>query len=237
MASSPISLRSDASYQAIMKVMREKDISLVRFGDGEFRIVMGKSINWMHRPGFVHKQASGWNYKQEKNETERQALITALLYKNDNYVVASYASFAPHYGKSITTYHFGLWLDHAKQIYEEWPMLFRDRKVVVVSHEKTRLNHVLFSVEKHLPVPPDYWTHADLMGEQIQWARLNPGRLWLISAGPGANILIHKLHSCGAQGMFLDMGSVLDPMLGLGLTRIQSRQDFFLSSWWKERHV
>ncbi len=228
--------RSKDDYAPLMDRIRSgKPFYFPRFNDGERDIMRGRRQNRLHKPGWLHAgDHSGWRYYpgQEVYEKSRVALNAAWDWRHPNYVhgIGSHQLLAQAKEDGITEhYHATVFIDQFQDVYERWGEYFSDRKTVMVAHRKAVMDHLQFKdqIVQHIPTPPDILAHSDeMLAEVLSFAETHQeGYMWLFCAGPWTNIAIHALAQKYPLNQFLDVGSVFDPIMGLGLTRGQlSRQ-------------
>jgi hypothetical protein len=108
--------------------------------------------------------------------------------------------------------------------WEEWPPLLRDRKVRLVAHEEADPSCLPFPVEGFYPVTTNQWVdHKSHLTRIMPVAEQGVGDVWLFAAGPYSCIAIYKIWKIAKNNSYIDVGSILDPALGLGKTRTYLR--------------
>jgi hypothetical protein len=106
---------------------------------------------------------------------------------------------------------------------DEFLPLFREQRVILVAHSKADPGRLPFHVHSFFGVGRNAWLSDYALADQLA-ARMRDGEypggcIFLIAAGPFANILVHKLHCTNPRNTYIDIGSTLDVLLGLGATR------------------
>jgi hypothetical protein len=87
-------------------------------------------------------------------------------------------------------------------------------KVNLIANEKSNLDSLPFKVERFFPIGVNAWYNNLNLIEQLQ--NLNTeGELYLFCAGPFGNILAHQLFQHNQKNTYLDVGSTLNPWLGI----------------------
>jgi hypothetical protein len=96
------------------------------------------------------------------------------------------------------------------------------RRIYLICHETSDSNNLPFVVDKIYKVGTDAWLHdlylIDELKNEIKEQKLKDV-VFLISAGPFANILVQQLNKHNKNNTYIDLGSVLDKHLKLPITR------------------
>ena len=96
-------------------------------------------------------------------------------------------------------------------------------QIVLISHTKSQPAGLPFPIERHFGVGPNAWLrdHDRLLAKPIGFIEKHAIRdhVLLFCAGVLSNILIYELHERFPQNTYLDVCSVFDVELGLGMTR------------------
>ena len=209
------------------KLNDRQPFAFSRFGDGELRILIGElrrypefqfdpadpgyvflrerlfeSFRYRSEsyyvgipcPGCVGQERFQWA-KQTCAQPEKQ-LTWATLFVNSNYAYFK-ASVVP---------------------------LFANYPVFLVCHTSATLKNLPFPVRRDFRVEKNAWrTNFNLVHQLTELIVRDKLRdvLFLLCAGPFANILVHKLHAQSKENTYLDVGSTLDPFMfgASGLTR------------------
>ena len=80
-------------------------------------------------------------------------------------------------------------------------------------------------MEKFHPVGFSAWVNNYDLIEEIKNSN-ESDKLFLFACGPFGNILTHKLFEFNKENIYLDCGSALDPLMGLGKTRGYHSQNY-----------
>jgi hypothetical protein len=100
---------------------------------------------------------------------------------------------------------------------------FKKRSVNLVANKMSNTNRLVFKPKNIWNVGADAWLgNIELVSEIARYINTNniAGELFLFAAGPLANLLTYELWSrCSKANTYIDIGSVLDPYLGLKVTR------------------
>lgn len=213
--------------QETLKFVYEKKCSMVRFGDGELDIVFGRQ-----GPKFQKNQPE-LQYKLKKVLNHPRNDLLVCLPESFNPETLSYCNskteyfwkyfllinlqkirktinVSQNYGSSQVTRPYLRLLDKscAKEIFEEFKLLFNNRDVVIVEGEKTRFgvgNDLLdgaFSVKRILgPAVNAFDQSGRILTECVKQPKSS---LFLISLGPAAKPIVDELAYKGYQA--LDVG-------------------------------
>lgn len=212
------------------RVKNKENFTITRFGDGEMMIINGKSLNLLSKG--VGEFA--YDSNNEKYVNSRDLLKKSFTYQSDDYYVGvackccvgeeKYENMKITSGQKeenltwaniFVNSNFNLF--NSKMI----PAL-SNRKIYLVCHEASNTTNLPFVVEKVYNVKTDAWLHdldliTKLKNEIIESDLYDV--IFLISAGPFANILVQQLNEHNNNNTYIDLGSVLDKHLGLPSTR------------------
>lgn len=217
------------------KLASAEPFSLVRFGDGEMKIIQGEFTDLSAKANGEHRYQPG----NPIDEQQRQYLADSLHYQNDRYYVGiacpccvGFKNFEQLKAASAQPDMQLTWANifvnaNYKTFLEETTPLFSKRKIVLVCHEKAQPDNLPFSVEKQFSTAGNAWIndHQRLTSElgaylrQLSVNEPSTGRVVLFCAGVLSNILIKEMTEQYPDHTFIDTGSVYDSMLGLGKTR------------------
>ena len=96
--------------------------------------------------------------------------------------------------------------------------LFINKKIVLISNEKSDLSKLPFSVIKHFKIGNNCMVNSYYLIDEIkQWIEDNniTDTLFLFSASSLSNLLGYELYKKYDNNQYLDIGSSLGPLLGL----------------------
>ncbi len=208
------------------KILTHENFSIVRFGDGEMKIVKGESIKtsrFFYTPG------------DKKHEHNRDILCKSLSYNSPQYYVGfpGRCCVGDQYTDSIIELS-GL---PDKQL--TWASVFinanydnflnitvpalQKRTLNLICFEKAVLKHLPFQIKKQFGVGMNAWAddlektypaiEAYIESEKVK------NEIFIFCSGILSNMLIYKLTEKYPQNTYLDVGSVFDVYLSLGKTR------------------
>jgi len=208
------------------KILSRENFSIVRFGDGEMKIVKGESIKtsrFFYTPG------------NEKHEYNRDILCKSLSYNSPQYFVGfpGRCCVGDEYTDSIID------LSGLPEQQLTWASVFinanydhflnvttpalQERTLNLICFEKAVLKHLPFKIKKHFGVGMNAW--ADDLEKTLPaieaYIETNnvKDEVFIFCAGILSNMLIYKLTEKYPDNTYLDVGSVFDVYLSLGKTR------------------
>jgi hypothetical protein len=208
------------------KILSHENFSIVRFGDGEMKIVKGESIKtsrFFYTPG------------DEKHEYNRDILCKSLSYNSPQYFVGfpGRCCVGDEYTDSIIN------LSGLPEQQLTWASVFinanydhflnvttpalQKRTLNLICFEKAILKHLPFKIKKHFGVGMNAW--ADDLEKTLPaieaYIEANnvKDEVFIFCSGILSNMLIYKLTEKYPDNTYLDVGSVFDVYLSLGKTR------------------
>jgi hypothetical protein len=216
----------------IFEALKNKEnFAFSKSADGEMRIMQGDNIDLLAK-------ANG-EFKYDKNdETDtkyRDKLIEAFQYQAPNYFVSvgcpccvgsnNYnwmKEFSKQDEESITWAN--VFVNGNYRFYvDNFIPEYSNHKVIFVCNHKAKINNLFKdNLVKDFRVGTNAWKNDyGLIEEMKQYINNNDieNHLLLFAAGPFGNILIYELFKHNPNNIYLDIGSTLDPMIGLGGTR------------------
>ena len=208
------------------KVKTKKHFSLVRFGDGELEIVRNNAIDLSNKFNGEHKFSPALHQKY------RIQMIESLTYNDPNYIVgipckccvgeSNYLKIKKEtkLPESRLTWANILVNANYNRFINEMLPEFNHNNIILISHEKSIISNLPFKVEKHFKVGRNAWieNHA-LIEELVEFSKSVKDKVFLFAAGTFSNIAIHQCHNVSKDNTYIDIGSTLDVVLGLGKTR------------------
>ena len=213
-------------------VKNHEPFAISRNNDGEMIILFNEFID-------LRKKLNGefiYDPKQAQHAFFRQKLLESAQHKGDNYYVGiacrcCVGNEKHERLKALT----GLDDDHLTWgnifVNSNYPLysqrivpLFNNYKVVMVVNHKANTVTLPFSLNivKTFRVGTNAWMeNYSLVDELKQYIEENniENHMFLFAAGPFSNILILEAFKSSNNNTYLDVGSTLDDMMGLGRTR------------------
>ena len=228
-------------YKYLTMLENKAPFAFTRWADGELWILENKSYSLSpDSHGYLYPEDQK-EFDAEKHQSHREKLWEAFKYKSDNYHIgittnsdAGIVGYSPrdwmidNSGSDITnTTYANLfinsnYIDFRKQIVP----LFLEYEVVVICNERSTLDNIP-NVVKDFRVGSNCIVNDEHIIDEVKdyAASSKPGLLFLFAASSLGNVCIHELNKLEPNNTYLDLGSALNPDLGLGLDR------GYLSAW------
>lgn len=211
-------------------VRQGEPFAFVRFADGEGSIIDNNTA-WLRR----RRASASWEHipKRKEDEEFRQKLIDSLSYNDKNYFIGIPCRQAHqrrfHYLfdklKGMTTIpeeqltFSTVFKDYNwKKYLDIFVPLCTNRECYLVSNEFAKgPKESWLQFKKHFSVPRGN-AHLscdktyDIIKEYIDENKTE-GAVFLFAAGPGTNVIIHKLWKENKHNTYIDIGSTLDSYL------------------------
>lgn len=232
--SSPVSTEKDfhAELEKFIAMLDSGvNFALVRFGDGEMTVINGDPIDLSEKCNGEHRYVPG----EATHEEQRKRLQDSLRYQDETYYVGiacpccvgeeNFLRLKQQSGQpeaQLTWANIFVNSNYPRFRATVVPVLARHR-VILVSHHRSRPEGLPFDVSRHFGVGPNAWLndYGRCRDELVGFIETNrvQDHVFLFAAGVLSNILIHELHQRFPGNTYLDIGSVFDVDLGLGMTR------------------
>lgn len=221
----------DKDFFKIFELFRtRKNFTFSKFADGEMLILQNKYID-------ILRKAHG-EFKSDPSDASdqfyRNKLMESFVYKNPNYYVGIGCPCC------IGNENFN-WMktvcgqddDHLtwanifvnsnnKFYHENFIPEYKNRDIVLICNHKANISRLPFSVKKDFRIGTNAWKNDYGMIEIVKnYITDNniKNYVFLFCAGPFGNMLAHQLLDHCDENTYLDIGSTLDPLMGLGITR------------------
>jgi len=197
------------------------NFALARYGDGELAIIQNKDIG-KDTQAF---NTDGWCFDGSNYDSVFvQDIRKSLSHQEDNYFYGIVCSCC-HGEDKVDAYltmldtsritYANVFVNSNFRIFMSYMMKRLDREVVLVANEKGKGKQYPISTVDHMWVKDDCvnWYNAN-KGEIVKEAESLAGnhsdKLFLIAAGPLANILVDKMYSHNPNNCYIDVGSCFD---------------------------
>lgn len=203
-------------YRLYSLLCRGIHFAFSKYADGEYAILKGKKI----------KNIDGWLFHPEKHKELREELMRSFTFAEPGYYVGiSCPCCVPRSHVNWMRKNVGvnqahltwanIWVNSNYPIFMDYMIPeFGKHDVVLVSSERSNLEGLGFDVEEHFGITDTAWRdNIDLVEKLIE--RNYNDKLLLFCAGPLGNILSYRLWQANKNNTYLDIGSTLNPMLGL----------------------
>ena len=221
----------EGDFRRFLKMLQKKvPFSLSRWGDGELSILENNNLD-------LRDKGNG-EFRFDKDMYEYQILRSDLfhsfIHKDINYYIGiacpccvgdekyqHMKKLSEQDEEDLTWANIFVNSNYPKFVDEFIPE-FSNHTINLVVNGNSNLDSVPFPHKKCWYVGTDAWlSDYNLIEEISEYIVDNDinNEVFLIAAGPFANILTHKLWEVSTNNTYIDVGSVLDPYLGLKLTR------------------
>lgn len=207
------------------------NFSLSRWGDGELSILENKPIDLLWKGDGEFK----YDPQDDKYKNVRSVLMKSYTYPDVDYYIGIACQCCVGYEKfdymrrlsrkedSNLTWANIFVNSNYKYFLTEFIPALQDRKIILIANKNSKLENLPFKIEKFYPVGADAWINNYTLSEELQNDIITHDRqnyVYLIAAGPFANILTYELWKCKPYAnTIIDIGSTLDRHLGLIITR------------------
>jgi hypothetical protein len=216
----------------VKNIINNEHFALSRWGDGELTILEGKSIDLTHKGDGEFKYDS----QSEIHNKMRYKLLESYTFWDNNYFIGiacpccvgeekyQYMKKLSCQPEECLTWANIFVNSNYKYFLSEFLPALKGKKIVLVANAKglPNLNNLPFEVEKYFPIGTDAWVNNI---EMIQYIQQMIGEfnmndyVFLFAAGPFANVLTYELWKYNKNNTYIDIGSTLDKLLGLTVTR------------------
>lgn len=223
----------------IKKIKNRDNFAFARYADGEYLLMN------MHPIGcdaLVYLE-DGWSYDGVKRRLPED-LLKSTKHIEDNYF---YAITSPVQNPVIYSYYRNLinqkeenitfsdlWVNHNYKKFKHFLHNEIDEPVVLFASENFIYNKCPFKICDYLPIPRDcvnyYELHKDKLINSLSHFINYNNALFLISAGPLSEIIIHYLYINNPNNRYIDVGSSVDEIIHRRKTRPYMFEESFYSS-------
>lgn len=214
----------------VNKIKNDEHFALSRWGDGELMILENKSIDLRHKGDgeFMHDPKSSVHVMM------RESLLNSYKYKHKDYYIGVACQccvgkekfeymkkLSEQPEENLTWANIFVNSNYQYFLSELLPIL-KNKKVILIANKKSKPEGLPFKVEQFYPIGTDAWVNS---GELIQKLMMDIGEfnmnnyVYIIAAGPLANVMTYELWKYNKNNTYIDIGSTLDKMLGLTVTR------------------
>lgn len=213
-------------------IVTGQNFALVRNGDGERCLMLGKS---------VHAQEH-WE-APSKLTSLGKALLHSIQFTDPNYYYGiscpccdpkAYFWYLKNVGTPQNTTFASLWANHNYQRFsEDFPELHRDA-VLIANYKAAGKKIGNLNILDHYAVSDDgvsFWENEaeELLQRIINDHGHQKNLLYVVSAGPMSGPIIERLYRNNPENCYIDFGSSLDPWLYGEMTRPYMLKDHFYS--------
>jgi len=220
------------------KLKTGENFAFVRFSDGEMFIMQNKQVTLAENHFVTGDRKGAGRYPAEeqkeflpeKHQFYREKLIDALKFSKENYLKGiccrqDVGEEAFQWQKDLAggneenlTFANLLINNNYKRFVEELVPLLRDRKVLYVANEAADTDRLPFEVKEVFSIGSncmiDDYHVVEEVKEYIEKNNIKD-HVILCSAASLSNYIIHECFKENSENTFLDIGSCLNPYLGL----------------------
>ncbi|NJO61959.1 MAG: DUF1792 domain-containing protein [Richelia sp. RM2_1_2] len=215
----------------LAKIKKDEHFALSRWGDGELKILENEPLDLRHKGDgeFRHDPSDPKCLKM------RNILMESYKHQGDNYYIGvacqccvgkekfDYMRKLSGQPESNLTWANIFVNSNYKHFVDDLLPVLKDKQVILIANRNSKINGLPFKVERFYSVATDAWIDNYELSQHLQQeiGEFNiHDRVYLIAAGPFANILTYELWKYDRNNTYIDIGSTLDKYLGLKLTRL-----------------
>lgn len=211
------------------KILSKENFAYARYADGEVKLMNGMSVG--HNTQAF--QADGWSCEQRMYKLGED-LLKSLSHEETNYYYAitspnqsffDYSFLMDHIRQPESNITFAdLWINGNYSKFKTFIHNELNEKVyVIASEDGLKRDLSPLNVIEYYPIPKDCANYYELNHETIKsdmssLAKVN-NTLFLISAGPMSEALIHELYTSNPNNRYIDVGSAIDECVHGRITR------------------
>jgi hypothetical protein len=212
-------------------IKSKENFAFSKSADGEMKILMNENID------ILNKCNGEFKYDKDDNSDKlyRDKLIESFTYKHPKYFIGigcpcCIGDTNYNWMKNITNQSptnltwANIFVNGNYKFYvDNFIPEYKNHKIIMVCNQKANLDD-LFSnnLVKDFRIGTNAWKNDYNIIEEIKkYIDENniKNHLFLFAAGPFGNILVYELFKHNNDNIYLDIGSTLDPLIGLGGTR------------------
>jgi len=210
-------------YEALDKIKELDSYAISRYGDGEAAVLRNETIG----------NKDGWLYKTNKNLVFRSDLRKALLCRDENFVYGIMSfnvdeknhlflkKIIPQDLRYVT--FSDIWVNANYDLFNELflPTLNQTKKnITIITNPKATFTVLKqsISLKEVVPIKGNCVTYWEKNRNYVKAlldlkASLSENEIFLVAAGPLANIIIYEMWCINPNNIYLDIGSTLDPII------------------------
>jgi hypothetical protein len=218
--------------EIVFKALKNKEnFAFSKSADGEMMILMGENIDILHKCNGEFK----FDKNDKTDELYRKKLIESFTYKHKNYFVGigcpccigekNYnwmKKLANQPPQNITWANIFVNSNYNYYLKNFIPEYENHKIILVCNHKADPSKFFNKNLIKDFRIGTNAWKNDYNIIEEIkEYIHINniENHLFLFAAGPFGNILVYELFKHYPNNIYLDIGSTLDPFIGLGKTR------------------
>lgn len=215
------------SESCLDKILQEK-MSMVRYGDGEFEMMSNQERPWFQKPDerlakrlieIIQKEddhliiaiPDEFDSLEKYTDEAARDIRTYMVQSRDN--IMKFLDKNKTYYDAYVSRPYLLYRkkDRAKNIFEGWKAIWKDREILIIEGANTRngIGNDLFSNTKRIsriicPIKNAFDKYDQILDNTCQITKKDT--LILISLGPTATVLAYDLYKKGYQA--IDIGQI-----------------------------
>lgn len=222
-------------YEALEKIKTLNSFALSRFADGEASVLKNLTIG----------NKDGWLYKKDKNLIFRSDLRKSLTCTDKNFVYGissrnvdekNFLFFRKFIQQDLKYLTFSdIWVNANYNMFNElffFTLNETKKEITVITNPKANINKLkeFINVKDIIPIKGNCVTYWEKNREYLKAlidlkVSLSEGEIFLVAAGPFANIIIYEMWCINPNNIYLDIGSTLDPIIFKRLSRNYHKSD------------
>jgi len=205
------------------KILSKKNFAYARYADGEVRLMSGAGVG-TYTQAF---QQDGWRCESKMYKLG-ETLLESIKHTESNYC---YAITSPN--QNANDYNFlrsrinqseenitfaDLWINSNYPSFKNFLEKIEEEVIVIASEDGLNRDLKPLNCKLYIPIPPDcvnvYESHHQEINESMdQLASEHADTLFLISAGPMSEAIIHILYRKNPNNRYIDVGSSIDELV------------------------
>jgi len=207
-------------------IKSDTNFAYARYADGEVQLMRGNPIGNNSQAFMVDK----WSSPSGMTPIGEQ-LLESLNHSEENYHFAISGK-----SDSISDYEFltekipndnltfaNLWINSNYQKMKEFYNSI-EKDVYMICNHRAQPQNFPFNVKEIFPFPDDCISYFIDLGEDyitqlLDYVNQIENKLFLVSAGPVSEILIHRMYQSNPNNQYIDVGSSIDEFVHGKITR------------------
>tara|TARA_R110000751_G_scaffold221084_1_gene323660 strand:+ start:502 stop:1254 length:753 start_codon:yes stop_codon:yes gene_type:complete len=209
------------------KIMDEKPFALVRWGDGEIKLL---NKTHFHRNEVDIQNLRLWDFDStDPHQLECAKRITDSLYYEDEGLfcgipcpscpvchISGMQYYELYKCKENLTYVGLFWNANYEEFQRTFPYIVKDKNVVFIGNETANLNGLPFPITSHFKVGTNAWLNDySIIEDLLDYLRnsAKKGTVFLFACGPLSCYLITEMWKESKEHFLIDIGSAYDANL------------------------
>jgi hypothetical protein len=221
-------------YKLLDKLKNNEHFSYSKYSDGELFILQGKQLILDPNHHSYFNTEDHKYFDPTQHDYFRKMLLDAFRFNHENYYIGicgpsdqSDDVFYWMKNESGRDEQHLTWANlfvnsNYKRFREEFLPEFSNKNIIIVCNEKSDLSKLPFKVKKDFRVGSNcIINNLSLVDEISKYVKDNniTDHLFLFAASSLGNVIIHKLTELEYRNTYFDVGSTLNPLLGLSIDR------------------